>query len=257
MEGDKMNTKTILAALLILFVLPFAFAAQGTAAGSAGGQSAATGNEVVAPQPTLTSETVTSTASTTSGGQSMATLVQSEHSIRAEEVNAISNDVTITPAAIVTATESTSASGKTITVQIDGQTVTVTPSISTVVIRDGNVIVNTTSVHLENGNMIVGSTEVSAAPSRIMENVQEREQDRNQTRESKELKLEESNGKAVYAHYATEQRKLLGVFPMSATITEQYSVETGDFVKEVHPWWYVLSTQAPEPTETSATAPTE
>lgn len=249
-----MNTKILLAALLVLFVIPFVFAKnEDSASSESGGQSAETGSNVESPEPTLYSEP----ASTTSGGQSMAALVRNENSISANDINDVSNDVKVTPAAIVTSTESTSASGKTITVDVDGQTVTVTPSLSTVVIRDGNVIVNTTEVHLQNGKIVVGETEVSAAPSQIMEKVQQHEQNMTEKRESQALKLEESNGKAVYAHYATEQRKLFGVFPMRATITEQYSVETGDFMKEVHPWWYVLSTQAPELTETSATAPAE
>ncbi|MDD5181863.1 MAG: hypothetical protein PHC66_01680 [Candidatus Nanoarchaeia archaeon] len=225
-----MNTKLSLAALLVLFMIPFASANTDNSASSII-TTPVFAEAVPAPQPTLVSEPVVEDSPT------IHKLFQ-ERQISAEDMNAVSDDVRVLPAAIVTETELESAVGKVITVGIQGKTVTVTPNFNTIVIQDGTVIVNTAELHLQNGKMFVGATEVNAAPSQIMEKVQERGQNMTEKRESVGLKLEESNGKAVYAHYAIEQRKLLGVFPMNATITEQYDAETGDFIKEARPWWY-------------------
>ena len=229
------NSSTICNDTLTTCVVP-------SASGGGGG-----GAGVASPQPTLVSENPTAVAtSTVSGGQSMATLVHNANAISAEEISAISENVTVTPTEIVSgatkivSASNTSASGKMIQISVNGKEITVTPSISTVVIKDGEVIVNTTEIHLKNGKMFMGNTEVNVTPQQAKDKIETKLQAK-----IEKFELKNINGKALYAMEIKEQRRLFGLFPLRATITEEVDATTGKLVKDVRPWWYAFSTEQP------------
>jgi hypothetical protein len=168
------------------------------------------------------------------------TMVREQNQLRAQEMNQIAEHVRIRAGVVEFGESSESVSGKTITVSVQGKEIAVEPGVATVVIRDGELVVNTTEIHLRNGRMYFGENEINQTPEQIRERIRERDPDA----ETHRFELRESRGKAVYAHETIQQRKLLGLFSMRATLAEEYDAETGELVKEARPWWYAFSTDA-------------
>lgn len=218
-----MNWKTIIALFLVLVAAPVAFAAGSEDKGN---------SDMSDIQPVMAQVQSTVSTGITSAGD----MVRAQNQIQLQDMEQVASRISIRAGFIESDGESEAAAGKQVQAQVSGRDITIEPTQERVQLREGSVVVNTTGVQFREGSMYFGDNEVRYTPEQIREKLQ--------YKNTTSFELKENNGKAVYAHQATEQRKLFGFISMRATMTEVFDATTGELTKEARPWWYAFSANA-------------
>ena len=159
-------------------------------------------------------------------------LIKSKDTISADDMENLVTKISISPGVIKADNVEIRAVRKKIVMDIDNKNISVEPTEKNVVIKDGNLEINTNSVSIEKNILKVGDSEVSVAASDVIDEL---------GISPESVELVEEDRKAVYNIKVIENRKLFGLITIAVNKDYKVDAGNGNLIEENKPWYMFLT----------------
>ena len=165
-------------------------------------------------------------------------LIEQKKSLKYSDTKDISEKITVTKKNIAVGESTTSTEGVTIESDIEGTSVIIGSTSSSVTLSQDGVTAETGNLNIDNNGVNMDNIQVKLPPKAALMRNHNLESNMERVRE---MKLEKEDNNVVYNIKYDAEKKILGFISATASQEIKINANTGDVISEKKPWWGFLA----------------
>jgi hypothetical protein len=165
-------------------------------------------------------------------------LIKEQKKFKFEEFKDLIDDVTVSPGSVEVGDAETESEDVEIETEIEGDNITVSTSDDFVLLEDGGLTVEASSVDISSDGITVDGTNLKVSPKTLLTKSKGLEQ----YKANAKVKIEKIKGKVQYRAEYQSQKKLFGFIPVTANNAVEVDATSGQVTSQEAPWWNGLAT---------------